>query len=215
MTRRGSIDTATADGRSQRAEAKRQARREGILKAAVRLFSKRGYHATSVSDVIEAAGISRGTFYLYFDGKDALFLDLMELFIEEITEVVEVVDPDGPDPAGKIYENVRRVADVVFDNEDLAVLVLREEMGVNADVNEKLARLYGFLHEMVEGALVNGAKGGLIRRVNAPIVATALIGAIKQVFYRHLVVEDLGELDRQAVTETLVGLSLRGLLTAP
>ena len=82
-----------SDGRTQRAVAKRKARREEILTAAQRVFSIRGYHATSIADVIEAAGISRGTFYLYFDGKDALFLDLIDLFTQHIMNVVEVVDP--------------------------------------------------------------------------------------------------------------------------
>ena len=117
------------DRRSVRAGAQRERRREAILRAASTLFSRQGYHSTSVADVIAAAGISRGTFYLYFDNKDSLFLELMEQFIQRIMEVLEVVDPDGANPTLKIYENVRRVVDVVFDYQDLTVMVLREDLG--------------------------------------------------------------------------------------
>jgi AcrR family transcriptional regulator len=200
------------DKRAARSEAQRELRRELILKAAASLFARRGYHATSVSDVIDAADISRGTFYLYFDSKDSLFLDLLEQFIQRLMAVVEVVDPSGPNPTEEIRRNVRRVVDVVFDNRDLTVMVLREVFGLKPEVDEKLARFYGFVHEMVEGALANGARLGLIRKVNEPVVATALIGAIKEVFLHHLVVAPKSAPEREAVAESLLDFGLRGLL---
>ena len=200
------------DRRSARAEAQRGRRRDTILRAASTLFSRQGYHSTSVADVIAAAGISRGTFYLYFDNKDSLFLELIEQFIQRIMDVVEVVDPSLPNPTDRIYDNVRRVVDVVFDNRDLTVLVLREDVGLNPEVDEKLKRFYGFVRAMVEGALENGARVGLTREVNEPIVATALIGAIKEVFMHHLVVAPDTAPARESVAESLLDFGLRGLL---
>jgi AcrR family transcriptional regulator len=165
------MNVKKTDGRSRRAVQKRQARRSDILNAAVHLFSNRGFHATSISDLIEEAGISRGTFYLYFDSKEALFLDLMDLFAKHIMDVVEVVD-------------------------------------------QKLNKLYGFLREMVEGALTKGANWGIIRQVNEQVVTTALIGAIKEVFYHHLVVEPVPVPDREAITTSLFEFSTKGLLSA-
>lgn len=205
----------SSDRRSARAEAQRGLRRETILGAAASLFSQRGYHGTSVADVIDAAGISRGTFYLYFDNKDTLFLELIEQFIQRIMAVIEVVDPSGENPTAKIYDNVRRVVDVVFDNRELTVLVLREDVGLNPEVDEKLQRFYGFVREMVEGALINGARLGLIRKVNQAIVATALVGAIKEVFLHHLVIARSQALSRESVAESLLDFGLRGLFPAP
>ncbi len=205
---------ATADGRSRRAEQKRSERREAILSAAERIFSQHGYHAASISDVIDAAGISRGTFYIYFDSKDALFLQLIERFIGLMTDALVVVDPKKPEPARRILENVQRVVDVAFDHPDLTMMVLRESRGLNADVDAKLDRLYGFLREMVEGALVNGAKSGLTRRVNEAVVATALIGAFKEAFLHQLVTERTRSPDRQTLASSLFEFGIRGLLVS-
>lgn len=200
------------DGRSTRAEAARSARREEIVAAASGVFSEHGYHNTTVARVIDAAGISRGTFYLYFDSKETLFLELIERFVLRIVEVVTIVDVGCADPTAEILANVRRVVDVVFENRDLTVLVFRQNMGVNPEVDARLLRLYGFLHEMVEGALINGARSGLTREVDAPIVATALIGAMKEIFYRYLVVDPVSEPDREGVARALLDFGLRGLL---
>jgi AcrR family transcriptional regulator len=207
--------TEESDRRSARAEAQRERRRGHILAAASTLFSQRGYHATSIADVIEAAGISRGTFYLYFDSKDAVFLELMEQFIQQIMAVVEVVDPEAPEPTTRIVENVRRVVEVVFERRDLTVMVLREGFGVRPDVDEKLGRFYGFVREMLEGALRNGAQHGLTRQVDEALVATALIGAIKEVVLHELAAGRPEAESRAAVTEALIGFGLRGLLVKP
>jgi len=77
-----------------------------------------------------------------------------------------------------------------------------------------LRALYGFLHEMVEGALIKGAAAGIVRAVNTPVVATALIGAMREVFYRQLVAKKLDEPDRAAITESLYLFGVRGLVVA-
>ncbi|HEX2676411.1 MAG TPA: TetR/AcrR family transcriptional regulator, partial [Polyangiales bacterium] len=173
--------TPAPDKRSLRAEQKRSERREAIVRAAEIEFSRRGFHDVSISDVIDAADISRGTFYLYFESKGALFVHLIERFVACITGALEVVDPKLPEPERRIFENVVRVVDVVFDHPELTVVVLQESRGRSPEIDQLLDRLYEFLASMVEGALTNGANNGITRRVNEPVVATALIGAFKEV----------------------------------
>jgi AcrR family transcriptional regulator len=60
------------------AEAVRAARREQIIAAGLACFARSGYHATTMADVAAQAGVSKGTPYLYFDSKEALFLALHE-----------------------------------------------------------------------------------------------------------------------------------------
>jgi AcrR family transcriptional regulator len=203
------------DRRALRAEQKRSERRDAILRTAERVLCERGYPDASISDVIDAAGISRGTFYLYFDSKDALYLELIERFTGLVTAALEVVDPAGPDPANGIFENVARVVDVAFDHPELTLLVLRESRGVNPEIDQRLDRLYDFLQSMVEGALVNGATSGLTRKVYAPVISTALVGAFKEVFLRHLTPQGPSKTDRRALVEALFEFGIRGLLLAP
>ena len=51
-------------------------KKEAILQAAKALFSEKGYKGTSISDITERAGIAAGTFYLYFESKIQLFMDI-------------------------------------------------------------------------------------------------------------------------------------------
>ena len=60
------------------AEEARAARRDQIIAAAAECFARSGYHATTMADIAEAAGVSKGTPYLYFPSKEALFIALYE-----------------------------------------------------------------------------------------------------------------------------------------
>jgi AcrR family transcriptional regulator len=60
------------------AEETRAARRDQIIAAALACFARAGYHATTMADVAAQAGVSKGTPYLYFESKEALFIALHE-----------------------------------------------------------------------------------------------------------------------------------------
>lgn len=74
--------------RLNRAESREQTRRR-LLEAAALLFARRGYQSTSVDDVAEAAGYSKGAFYYNFESKDDLFDALVDEHIERLTTDLE------------------------------------------------------------------------------------------------------------------------------
>jgi AcrR family transcriptional regulator len=78
-------------------EAVRAARRDQILAAALECFSRCGYHATAMSEVAAQAGVSKGTPYLYFASKEALFLALYEQWdcglVARVQESVDRLEP--------------------------------------------------------------------------------------------------------------------------
>lgn len=65
-----------------------------IIQAAWQLFYRQGYDDTTVEEIIEASGTSRGSFYHYFEGKDALLSTVSVLFDEKYEELMETMDPD-------------------------------------------------------------------------------------------------------------------------
>lgn len=66
----------------------RQEAKQKIFSAAMELFIKKGYHATSISDVAKQAGISKGLLYNYFAGKEGLIAKMVEERIAQVAEVM-------------------------------------------------------------------------------------------------------------------------------
>ena len=65
-----------------------------IIDAAWKLFYRQGYDDTTVEEIIEESGTSRGSFYHYFQGKDALLSTLADVFDRKYEELTETLDPN-------------------------------------------------------------------------------------------------------------------------
>ena len=65
-----------------------------IITAAWKLFYEQGYDDTTIEEIIEESATSRGSFYHYFEGKDALLSSLSYLFDEKYQELMETLDPN-------------------------------------------------------------------------------------------------------------------------
>ena len=65
-----------------------------IISAAWELFYEQGYEDTTVEEIIERSATSKGSFYHYFDGKDALLSSLSYLFDEEYARLQKELDPE-------------------------------------------------------------------------------------------------------------------------
>ena len=65
-----------------------------IINAAWSLFYEHGYEDTTIDEIVEASGTSKGSFYHYFEGKDALLGSLSFLFDEKYEQLKDEIDPD-------------------------------------------------------------------------------------------------------------------------
>ncbi|RDW17484.1 TetR/AcrR family transcriptional regulator [Oceanobacillus arenosus] len=84
----------------------RQASKEKIRAAAMELFIKQGYYATSISDIAKQAGISKGLLYSYYKGKEMLLSEMVEARIREVVEVMaEALDLETPNEQLKYIVN--------------------------------------------------------------------------------------------------------------
>ena len=85
-------------------------RRQQILECARDVFSKRGYHEAKIEDIVTAAGVARGTFYLYFEDKRAVFEEIVDRAFAQIGMVIVRVDPKdkGRTLGDQVRENTSR-----------------------------------------------------------------------------------------------------------
>ena len=105
-------------------EAIRKARMAQILEAARQVFAEHGFHATKMSDIARTAGVSQGTLYHYFRGKDDLFMALLSTWTERLEEAVKGLADSPTSAADKLWRmNEVGLAFLSADEELLPVIV--------------------------------------------------------------------------------------------
>ena len=92
-----------------------------IVFAAWKLFYEQGYDNTTVDDIVEESGTSKGSFYHYFEGKDALLSSLSFLFDEKYEELMPSVDPEMNSVDKLLYLN-RELFGVIENTVSLELL---------------------------------------------------------------------------------------------
>jgi AcrR family transcriptional regulator len=199
-----------------RATRQRLTRRGEVLEAALAVFGQKGYHAASVADIIGRAGIARGTFYLYFENKRAIFEELLDGYLQRIWGAVSRVDlgPGAPTPVSQIHENVIRVLKVLASNRALNRILLRHAVGLDADLDRKLDGFYDRLLERIEGALSLGQGMGVVRAGSTRLLAVCVLGTIKEVTAQYLLGAPGQELEQEGAALEILEYNLHGLLEA-
>ena len=99
--------------------------RRRLFGSALQLVAKQGPAATSIDQVIQAAEVSRGTFYKYFDTPDALF---DELSLELANEMIRMAEPEVvriEDPAQRVATGLRLVIQMATSNKEVAGFLVR------------------------------------------------------------------------------------------
>jgi AcrR family transcriptional regulator len=94
------IDTA-AKPRQRRKEA----RPAELLAAALEVFAEKGFAATRLEEIAARAGVSKGTVYLYFESKEALFKAAIEAAMTPAIEAVEAIANDPGRPAAELLRS--------------------------------------------------------------------------------------------------------------
>ena len=181
-------ESPPADGRAVRAERRRAERRTAITDAAKRVFRAKGYHQTSVHDIIDEARIARGTFYLYFASKQELFGELVDEFLRILrTQVKKIsVEPGAPPPRDQLRANFRRVVSSVLAHEDVATVILRDPTGFDDESRQQVSRFFEQVRTMLAAALGVGQALGLVRDCDNAIISAIAMGGVREVLVRML-----------------------------
>ena len=202
------------DGRISRAQRLRESRRAAVLTVARRIFSQKGYHATSINDIIETADIARGTFYLYFESKRAIFDELLDSLVATLQGQVKRIEvgPDAPPPIAQMDAIVDRVLKTLLDNREIARILLREAVGIDEDFDRKLSEFYGRIEAMIMGALNTGRQLGVVRPCDAKVVARCVLGSIKEVVQWAFVEHETPPVEMTQVGREMIAFMLKGCL---
>jgi AcrR family transcriptional regulator len=89
--------------------------REAIVARAAELFARQGYHATSMNQLAEAAGLSKATLYHYYRDKDALLVHIADGHVSRLQALVDEVRALGLKPEAQFRELVRRIVEEYAD----------------------------------------------------------------------------------------------------
>jgi len=145
-------------------------RRGQVLRAAVKLFSEKGYYTTTIQQIARAAGVSIGLIYQYFGDKDdVLFLSLklvLESYEKEIPLRLEGIEH----PVERLCMAVRAYCMIVDRLRDATVLAYRSTKSLRSDRRDLIKQDEIRTNRLLEACLQACIAGGFMRQVNVQLL---------------------------------------------
>lgn len=193
---------------SKETQERKDLKKKHIICTAIKVFSIKGYHATTVKDVVEAADISVGTFYFYFKNKE----DLFEILYDEVSE--ELFN----NALCAAMENINKEIDLGFSmaiafflkvielNKPLAKILLIEAVGLNPNFERKRAEVTQKYVNYTAGYFQEMQQCSNISIPDVKIFSLAFIGTLYNVIMEWLQTNSTNSLTDCAYALTIYNL---------
>ena len=204
---------------TNRRERNKALRREQILGSAVKVFARRGFGNATVAEIAEEAGVAPGTIYIYFEGKEDLFMSIPELisepmlatFLETAFGGNEPTDTEGEERL--LTQSCTKAIETLLRNLDLVKSMLASIVTLDDETRAEYFRqplqaltiLERYFHDRIER--------GIFREMNIAVVAQAYaVLVIMFVLIQELIrTKDVAPVAYEEISQELIKLLLYGI----
>jgi AcrR family transcriptional regulator len=183
-------------------------RREMMLDAAAELFSRRGYHGTSIRDIAAATGILPGSLYAHIQGKEDLLYDIVVRAAEQFLTGARMVVEGPGSPEEKLRKAMSSHVGVVAHARDEARVFLEEWQALNEPRRSEVRELRDAYEALWDGLIREGIEGGRLRDVDPTLARLLVLSAANWTYTWY---DPAGPLTPDEIADRFTDLLLDGL----
>lgn len=154
--------------------------KEELKEIGEKIFSEKGYFLTKVSDIVKKAGVSQGTFYLNYDSKKELFLDILKDFNNSIVKVLDDNSLKNLNPKEALVLSQKLLFSFFMENKRTTSLIYREGY-VEKDFSDILENIHKILTDRRSNYLKE-VFGDKISSEEREIISYMLGGILRSIF---------------------------------
>jgi AcrR family transcriptional regulator len=186
-----------------------QSRRAEICRTAAQIFRERGYHATSVSDIARALGITKAGLYHYFESKEALLFEITAYGLDRVRDEVILPVRALRDPEERLRQLVIRHACIATHGRGAVAQLVDEIRSLPPTGRKQLEERMRSYVDLVRDTLRELRAKGRLRDVDPTVATFSLIGTILWLprWFRQN-----GRLSQEQVANEIADIALGGLL---
>ncbi|MGI8313508.1 TetR/AcrR family transcriptional regulator [Halobacillus mangrovi] len=112
-----------------------------IIEQSIKLFAKKGFSSTSVQEIANECGMSKGAFYLHFKSKDALLLEIFNYYYERIQRKIDDIQSLDLDARTKFIRQMQITFEEIAEHREFIIMQIREQaIPFNENIDEFLKK---------------------------------------------------------------------------
>ena len=184
-----------------------------ILDAAGLVFSSRGFHQATVSEIAGTAGVADGTIYLYFKNKDDILVQFFDYKMRQVFTRFREEVGRADDAVDKLIKLIRHHLKAFQADKHMAIVYQAETRRYSRLVDDQVREMAKMYFDLLAEIIEQGQREGTIRKdLYMGLVKRFFLGAVEEVISTWLMSDNTYDLTTMA--EPLVDLVLRGIGTS-
>ncbi|MDD3653744.1 MAG: TetR/AcrR family transcriptional regulator [Desulfotomaculaceae bacterium] len=187
--------------------------RRKIVLTALEFFVRKGYHATSISDIMNKVGLSKGALYAHFKSKGEILLFIIERFkARAVDEMIQFVNDGEGNALDKLNRCISFNARFATEHENLCVFLtfLTTELKADVDFEPLLKGVYRDYRDFISGIIRQGIIQGVVDKKTDPDLAALTFMALHDGVL-HQWVLNRGLIDTKQYVKTFREIFIYGL----
>ncbi|RFU64166.1 TetR/AcrR family transcriptional regulator [Bacillus sp. V59.32b] len=184
--------------------------KEKIMEASIHLFDEKGFMETSVQEIVEYIGVTKGTFYYYYKSKEELLRDINHNYIDNLVKKQEAILKDGnKDCTSKLQEIIYMVIANIKPYKKNARIFFREMRHLSESHLEEIKAKRNLFRKNYQKLIEEGATLGVFNQNFSPDILTfGILGITNWSYYWY---NPEGEVSEKELSEIFVDLILNGI----
>ena len=184
--------------------------KERITEQSIRLFEKKGFSETSIQDLVDSLGVTKGTFYYYFSSKEELLMDIHRGYIDELLVKLERIFKDASkNYKEKLFEIVYMLLSDIKSRGSAAKIFYRELSNLNEEHSALIIEKRDQFRLNIEDLIKAGVENGEFRpEINASIITFGILGITN---WSYQWFNPSGSCSDREVAEIFVEMILKGI----
>jgi AcrR family transcriptional regulator len=182
--------------------------RADVIAAATRVFSRRGYHAASMSEIAQELGIRKPSLYHHVRKKEDLLFAVHQQMIDELIESTMPIFSSSGTPASKIRRVLRVAMHFVSRHQDGVTVFLAEQRSLRGQRWNEIVVKRDFYERMVQSIIVEGTASSAFVDVPPAIAAKAVLAMAN---WGYTWFRPDGPLTAEEIADRFADIALQGL----
>lgn len=185
-------------------------RKSQIIHTAARLFSRHGYHNTSVRDIARELDLQGGSLYSHIDGKEAVLWDILDRAADEFLHTIRPIAMADAAPAEKLRAAIHAHVGVITDDLAAATVYFHEWRFLSEPRRSEFLTRRNEYEDSMRGIVEEGIAAGEFQNVDPKFATLLILSAVNWIYQWY---RPDGALSPDEIADRFIGLLFSGLET--
>ncbi|MEN8193161.1 MAG: TetR/AcrR family transcriptional regulator [Bacteroidota bacterium] len=199
-----------------RKEREKELRKHEITKAALKLFSQKGYKATTLDEIAEESEFGKGTIYNYFTSKEDIYREIIFSTLELHKKLIYTIDQEKDNLYDFILELNNQLIRFSLNNREAFLLFIFTEMHLSHSNSPEIMKIMDDHQNLMNDFFINKAEEAIkrkeIRKIDPQRTIRIYRGIVSNYLYELLMKDRLNEDDIDYEAEFIADIIFNGII---